>query len=45
MSRISKGVMEVTINETDYTLKATVSAIEAIENRYQGGMVEQRRRV
>lgn len=39
MSRVSKGVMEVSINETDYTLKATVSAIEAIEQRYQGGMV------
>lgn len=39
MSRISKGVMEVAINGTDYTLKATVSAIESIEQRYQGGMV------
>lgn len=39
MSRISKGVMEVTLNETDYTLKATVQAIESIENRFGGGMV------
>lgn len=39
MSRISKGVMEVTINGEDYTLKATVAAIESIEQRFSGGMV------
>lgn len=39
MSRISKGTMEVSINDTDYTLKATVQAIESIEQRFSGGMV------
>jgi membrane protease subunit (stomatin/prohibitin family) len=39
MSRVGKGVMEVSINDTDYTLKATVFAIEAIEQRFGGGMV------
>ncbi|MEM1142726.1 MAG: hypothetical protein AAGI88_09090 [Pseudomonadota bacterium] len=39
MSRVSKGVMTITLNDNEYTLKATIAAIEAIENRFQGGMV------
>lgn len=39
MSRISNGTMVVTINGHEYTLKATIAAIEAIENRFGGGMV------
>lgn len=39
MSRIGKGVMQVTLNETEYTLKATIGAIESIENRFGGGMM------
>ena len=34
MSRVGRGVMEVTIHETDYELKATIAAIEAIEQRF-----------
>ena len=39
MSRIGKGVMHVTLNDTEYTLKATVFAIEQIEARFEGGMM------
>jgi len=40
MSRISKGVMVVEIDGHEYTLKATVSAIEAIERKYPNGMMQ-----
>lgn len=39
MSRISKGVMSVEVNGQEYTLKATIAAIESIEQRFQGGLV------
>lgn len=39
MSRISKGIQEVTIGGHDYTLKATIQAIEEIENRFGGNML------
>ena len=34
MSKLTNGIKEVEINGEDYTLKVTVAAIEAIENRY-----------
>jgi len=36
MSRISKGVMEIVLNGTEYELKATVAATEAIDQRFGG---------
>jgi len=39
MSRVSNGVREVEINGETYTLKATIAAIEAIEGRFQGSLV------
>jgi len=38
MSRVSNGVMDVEINGNDYRLKATVAAIESIEQKFSGGM-------
>lgn len=40
MSRVSNGVMVITLNGNEYTLKNTVAAIEGIEQKLGGSLLD-----